>query len=129
MTHLVQDGDLLIIDGTDGEVIINPPPAVRKEYQAKQEKYEEYRRELCKTASLKPVTMDGVHFTLLANIELHEELRMAKALGAEGVGLFRSEFIYLQSLTLPNEADHLSIYQHLAKEGPIRTKCASGPWI
>jgi phosphotransferase system enzyme I (PtsI) len=116
LTRLAREGDFLIVDGTDGEVIINPSPAVRKEFLAKKEKYEKYRRELKKTALLEPVTLDGVRFSLLANIEMQEELRSAFALGAEGVGLFRSEFIYLQRSTLPDEDDHLRVYQRLARE-------------
>jgi len=120
LTKNVKEGDFIIVDGLDGEVIINPPPAVRKEFLAKQEKYEKYCRDLCKTASLEPVTLDKVRFSLLANIELHEEIRTAFSMGAEGIGLFRSEFIYLRSSSLPSEEDHLRIYQRLAREAAPR---------
>ncbi len=116
ITGHVREGDFVIVDGTDGEVIINPPAAVRREFQAKKEKYDNYRRELQKTAHLKPVTLDRVRVRLLANIELPEEVRMAMSLGAEGVGLFRSEFIYLRTASLPSEEDHLAIYSRLAAE-------------
>jgi phosphotransferase system enzyme I (PtsI) len=114
-TRQVRDGDLIIVDGTDGEVIINPPPAVRREFQAKKEKYEAYGRELQKTAALKSVTLDKVRFVPQANIELPEEIAPALAMGAEGVGLFRSEFIYLRRETLPTEEDHFEIYARLAR--------------
>lgn len=116
VSKLVHDGDFIIVDGTGGEVIINPPLAVRREFEAKKEKYERYRRELKKTAALEPVTIDGVRFSLLANIELHQEAKMAFSFGAEGIGLFRSEFIYLQSPVLPSEGDHVRIYRRLARE-------------
>jgi phosphotransferase system enzyme I (PtsI) len=116
VTSHVREGDFVIVDGTGGEVIINPPVAVRREFQAKKEKYDNYRRELQKTARLKAVTLDGVRANLLANIELPEEVGMAISLGAEGVGLFRSEFIYLRTTTLPSEEDHLAIYSRIAKE-------------
>jgi phosphotransferase system enzyme I (PtsI) len=116
ITAQVREGDFIIVDGMGGEVIINPPAAVRREYQAKKEKYDNYRRELQKTARLKAVTLDKVRANLLANIELPEEVSVAMSLGAEGVGLFRSEFIYLRTTSLPSEEDHLAVYSRIAKE-------------
>ncbi|MGA2532326.1 MAG: phosphoenolpyruvate--protein phosphotransferase [Candidatus Aminicenantales bacterium] len=116
ITGQVREGDFVIVDGTGGEVIINPPAAVRREYQAKKERYDSYRRELQKTARLKTVTLDKIRATLLANIELPEEVNMAMSLGAEGVGLFRSEFIYLRTTSLPSEEDHLAVYSRIARE-------------
>ncbi len=115
ITQQVKNGDYLIVDGTDGEVIINPPPAVKKEFQSKKEKYDNYFRELKKTARLKSVTLDEVRFFPLANIELPEEVDMAFSFGAEGIGLFRSEFIFLQKETLPTEEDHFSVYSRIAR--------------
>jgi phosphotransferase system enzyme I (PtsI) len=115
ITQQVKNGDYLIVDGTDGEVIINPPLAVKKEFLSKKEKYDNYFRELKKTAKLKSVTQDEVKFCPLANIELPEEVGMAFSFGAEGIGLFRSEFIYLQSETIPTEQDHYSVYSRIAK--------------
>jgi phosphoenolpyruvate-protein phosphotransferase (PTS system enzyme I) len=115
VTQQVKDGDFIIVDGTDGEVIVNPPPAVRKEFLSKKARYDHYIRELKKTAKQKSVTLDGVHFLPLANIELADEVDMAFSFGAEGIGLFRSEFIYLQSSSLPGEEDHLAAYSRIAK--------------
>jgi phosphotransferase system enzyme I (PtsI) len=115
ITQQVKNGDFVIVDGTDGEVIINPPPAVRKEFQSKKERYDHYFRELKKTAKLKSITLDQVKFLPLANIELPEEVEMAFSFGAEGIGLFRSEFIYLQSASLPKEEDHLAVYSRIAR--------------
>ncbi len=115
VTQQVKNGDHIIVDGTDGEVIINPPLAVRKEFQSKKEKYDKYFRELKKTAKLGSVTLDGVKFFPLANIELPEEVTMAFSFGAEGIGLFRSEFIYLQRASLPTEEDHFAVYSRMAK--------------
>jgi len=120
ITSQVREGDFVIVDGTGGEVIVNPPAAVRREYQAKKEKYEIYRRELQKTARLKALTLDRVRANLLANIELPEEVPMAMSLGAEGIGLFRSEFIYLRTTSLPSEEDHLAIYNRIAREAAPR---------
>ncbi len=61
------------------------------------------------------MTLDRVRFTPMANIELPEEMALAQSLGAEGVGLFRSEFLYLQSASLPDEEDHYRVYSQLAR--------------
>jgi len=120
ITQRVDARDQLIVDGTDGEVIINPPLMVRKEFQSKRAKYEIYRQELRRVATWASVTLDGVRFTPMANIELAEEVGHALSYGAEGVGLFRSEFIYLQRTTLPTEEEHFEIYSRLAREAAPR---------
>ena len=112
----VKTGDFIIVDGNDGEVIINPSRAIKREFNSKKERYQNYKKELKKIARLKSLTMDGVDFVPLANIELPEELETAFSFGAEGVGLFRSEFIYLRRPTLPSEEDHLSIYRQMARK-------------
>ncbi len=116
ISQRVRAGDVLIVDGTDGEVIVNPPPAVRKEFLGKRERYEAYRGELRKVAKWKAATRDEVRFYPMANIELPEEVPHALSYGAEGVGLFRSEFIYLGRSTLPSEEEHFAIYSKLAKD-------------
>jgi phosphotransferase system enzyme I (PtsI) len=116
ITQRIKTRDILIVDGTDGEVIINPPPAVQKEFLSKKEKYDVYRKDLKKVAKWKSTTLDEVRFYPLANIELPEEITNALSYGAEGVGLFRSEFIYLQRSALPTEDDHFDIYSRLAKK-------------
>ncbi len=120
ITQWVKNGDFIIVDGTDGEVIVNAPPAVRREFESKKEKYETYGRELRKTARLRSVTLDGVPFFPLANIELPEEVAQAISFGAEGIGLFRSEFIYLQRTTLPSEEDHFAVYDRIARAASPR---------
>src|SRR4030066_146027 len=92
-----------------------PSAAARREFQAKKDKYENYGRELQKTAKLKSETLDRARFTPLANIELPEEVSLALSMGAEGVGLFRSEFIYLRRESLPSEEDHFEIYSRIAR--------------
>jgi len=116
ITSNLKNGDFLIVDGTDGEVIINPTQAVRREFLSKKEKYDKYRKDLQKTARLKSCTLDRVPFLPMANIELPEEVNLARSYGAEGIGLFRSEFIYLQRTTLPTEEEHFSVYSRLAGE-------------
>jgi phosphotransferase system enzyme I (PtsI) len=115
VTGQVKNGDTLILDGTDGEVIINPPPAVQREFESKKQRYDSYRQELRRLARMPSLTLDRIRFTPLANIELPEEMALAQSLGAEGVGLFRSEFLYLQSTSLPDEEDHYRVYSQLAR--------------
>lgn len=115
ITKRVKNGDILIVDGTDGEVLINPPLATEKEFISKKIRYENYRKELRKTAKLKSLTLDGERFYPLANIELPDEVKPAFSLGAEGIGLFRSEFIYLHSTSLPSEEEHYNAYYQCAK--------------
>ncbi len=116
ISQRVKNGDILIVDGTDGEVLINPPLAIKKEFASKRQKYDDYRKELRKIAKLSSKTLDRHTFSPLANIELPEEVTMAFSMGAEGIGLFRSEFIYLQSTSLPSEEDHFQIYSQIAKD-------------
>ena len=116
ISQRVKNGDVLIVDGTDGEVLINPPMAIRKEFASKKQKYNDYRKELKKIAKLSSKTLDNYDFSPLANIELPEEVPLALSMGAEGIGLFRSEFIYLQSSTPPSEEAHFQIYSKIAKD-------------
>ncbi|MFO7979255.1 MAG: phosphoenolpyruvate--protein phosphotransferase [Candidatus Aminicenantes bacterium] len=115
VTRKVKDGDTLIVDGTNGEVIINPPFAIRREFESKQKKYRTYVKELKKTAKLKSKTLDEVRFFPLANIELPDEVELSFSMGAEGIGLFRTEFIFFQSKDLPSEEDHFKVYSKIAK--------------
>lgn len=116
ISQRVKNGDVLIVDGTDGEILINPPLAIKKEFESKKQKYDDYRKELRKIAKLSSQTLDKRTFSPLANIELPGEVEMALSMGAEGIGLFRSEFIYLQSTSLPSEEDHFEIYSKIAKK-------------
>ncbi|MFC2159006.1 phosphoenolpyruvate--protein phosphotransferase [Acidobacteriota bacterium] len=115
ITRRVKNGDLLIVDGTAGEVIINPPSALQKEFVGKKQKYDDYQQELRKTAKLESKTLDDFNFYLMGNIEFPEEVEQARSMGAEGIGLFRSEFIYLQNPSLPSEEDHYDIYSRIAE--------------
>ncbi len=116
VSQRVKNGDVLIVDGTDGEVLINPPLAIQKEFVSKKKKYDDYRKDLKKIAKLSSKTLDKFEFLPLANIELPEEVPLAFSMGAEGIGLFRSEFLYLQSTTPPTEEVHYQTYSKIAKD-------------
>ena len=116
VSQRVKNGDVLIVDGTDGEVLINPPLAIQKEFVSKKKKYDDYRKDLKKIAKLSSKTLDKFEFLPLANIELPEEVPLAFSMGAEGIGLFRSEFLYLRSTTPRTEEVHYQTYSKIAKD-------------
>jgi phosphotransferase system enzyme I (PtsI) len=116
IVNYVKDGDKMILDGTTGEIIINPPIAVIKEFLSKKQRYEDYQKELTKIKFLEPITLDGVSFSLQGNIELPEEVEIALSYGGEGIGLFRSEYLYLHYPDPPTEEKHYSAYYKVAKK-------------
>ncbi|HEX7388422.1 MAG TPA: phosphoenolpyruvate--protein phosphotransferase [Castellaniella sp.] len=107
---VVRDGDQLIVDGLNGMVLVNPSPAVLQEYRDIQAAFLRERDEL-KTLRFAPaVTLDGVCIRMEANIELPEEAADALAAGAEGIGLFRSEFLFMGRPDLPGEDEQYEAY-------------------
>lgn len=112
---LVRDGDLLIVDGMSGSVLINPPDFVLEEYRRRQAAYADDRAELGLLRDAEAVTLDGVRILLEANIELPEEAHAAVAAGADGIGLFRSEFLFMGRSTLPDEEEQYAAYAAVVK--------------
>jgi len=105
---------LVIIDGFEGHVIVDPDEALVRVYRMRAEEHRARQRELLDSASLPAVTLDGHPVTLLANIDLLHEIEGAREAGAEGIGLFRSEFLFLQaSPELPDEAEQTRVYSAL----------------
>jgi phosphotransferase system enzyme I (PtsI) len=118
----VSTGDLLIVDGERGHVLVNPDPDQVREYERRRSEWEHREQELLKLRDLPAVTEDGVEIVLLANIELPDEVETALRRGASGIGLYRSEFLYLQrSPALPSEEDHYQAYRALAERVKPRT--------
>lgn len=93
----VQNDDFLIVDGTLGELIVQPDELSLKEYKEKLHKQEEYRRTLEKYRDLPGKTKDGTRFNLYANIGSPEEVKLAIDAGADGIGLFRTEFLFMSA--------------------------------
>ncbi|MVP01399.1 phosphoenolpyruvate--protein phosphotransferase [Paenibacillus lutrae] len=108
---LVQDGDLLIVDGLDGEVLINPEPHVVEEYRAKQQRYAEQRAEWAKLKGEPTVTPDGHHVELAANIGTPADVAGVLENGGEAVGLYRTEFLYMGRDQLPSEEEQYKAYK------------------
>jgi phosphotransferase system enzyme I (PtsI) len=120
ITGLVRNNDTVIIDGEAGVVIVGPTRDVEKEYIAKQLALNVQRREFLRVAKLKSETKDGFRIKVGANIELLAEMDIVERYGAAGVGLYRTEYIYLSRKTLPTEMDHYHIYRKLAESQAIR---------
>jgi len=115
VTDLVKDGDLLIIDGNTGDVIINPDDSTIIHYQEKQIEHEVYKSSIARTSHLPALTLDGHRITVNANMELLEEVAAVRDLGGEGIGLYRTEFLYLRSKGLPKEEELFEDYRELAE--------------
>ncbi|WII39396.1 phosphoenolpyruvate--protein phosphotransferase [Paenibacillus thiaminolyticus] len=115
ITRPVQTGDLVIVDGEHGMVYIEPPEQVVKQYVARHEAYAREMDELMKLVKLPAVTQDGLRISLSANISSTRELEIADQNGAEGVGLFRTEFMYMDRSYPPSEAEQLTVYRDAAE--------------
>ncbi len=114
-TSSVQNDDLLIVDGSSGTLIINPYEDTLFDYEDRMTKFEEYMAGLERQSHLPAVTKDGVPMNLMANIELVEELVGAKDYGAHEIGLFRTEFLYLNLKRFPTEDELLDKYKELVE--------------
>ena len=115
LTARVNNGDRVLVDGYEGVVIVNPTEQTLFRYGRIQTEKKSFESRL-KTASRLPAeTLDGVHVTLMANLEKVEENGSARDSQAEGVGLFRTEYIYLNSSRLPGEEEQFAIYKAVAE--------------
>ncbi len=115
-------GDIIVLDGHTGRVIISPDDATLDRYRAFMRKEEGARTILVKEARERAVTRDGVRVHVYANIEFPEEVGSAQENGAEGIGLFRTEFLYLRSGRIPNEREHMAAYREVLRslgDGPL----------
>lgn len=114
-TLYINTGDLLIVDGITGVVVVNPSPEIMQEYQEKQKARMRMERELFQYRDLPAETIDGFRVKILANIELVEEIPSVREHGAEGVGLYRTEYLYLNRRDLPSEEDHFQAYKKVVE--------------
>lgn len=114
--QLILEDDYLIVDGGRGIIIVNPDKCVLDEYRLWQRQLELERRKLRRIKSIAAVTLDGAAIDLLANIELPEDLEQVKENGAAGIGLFRSEFLFLNRDDLPSEDEQFEAYRQVAEK-------------
>jgi phosphoenolpyruvate-protein phosphotransferase (PTS system enzyme I) len=120
ITSLVKNHDNIIIDGDDGLVIINPSRKVQKDYVVKQLHLKSQKKEFLKIARLRAETQDGFRLNVGANIELLAEMDLVERYGAVGIGLYRTEYLYLSRKTLPTETDHYHVYRKLAENKSLK---------
>jgi phosphoenolpyruvate-protein phosphotransferase (PTS system enzyme I) len=114
--QLIRENELVIVDGTQGVVIVDPDEQVRSEYELRQHQFEIERQKLKRLKDRRAVTLDGVPIELQANIELPADVAVARENGATGIGLFRSEFLYLNRDDLPDEDEQFEAYRKVAEE-------------
>jgi phosphotransferase system enzyme I (PtsI) len=112
----VQDGDMIIVDGNKGLVVVNPLTPTLRQYQRLKESYEAFQKSLEELRSLPATTPDGRQVTLAANIELPQELGEIFKHGAEGIGLYRTEFLFLDRAEIPTEEEQFAAYKELATQ-------------
>jgi len=113
--QMIREGELLIADGTAGVLIVNPDRQVLAEYQLRQGQFELERQKLKRLKTTPAATLEGVTVELQANIELPEDVEQALEVGAMGVGLFRSEFLFLNRDDLPDEDEQFESYRQVVQ--------------
>ncbi|MGH8746977.1 MAG: phosphoenolpyruvate--protein phosphotransferase, partial [Burkholderiales bacterium] len=111
----IRENELLIVDGVQGVVVVDPAPTVLAEYQLRQSQIELERRKLKRLKSTPAATLDAVAVELYANIELPQDVPQALAAGAQGIGLFRSEFLFMNRKDLPSEDEQFEAYREVAR--------------
>jgi phosphotransferase system enzyme I (PtsI) len=112
----LQDGDEIILDGFIGNLILNPSNKTKEIYAEKEQNAEKLYADLLKDSSLRPETIDGFSIQLAANIEDRADIREGKRYGAAGVGLFRTEFLYINAKVLPTEEELFNTFRQAATD-------------
>jgi len=113
---LIRDGDWLIVDGVAGVVIVDPDTAILDEYRLRRNQWRLEQKKLRRLKSMPSVTLDGQAVELLANIDQPTDVAQALAENASGIGLFRSEFLFMNRAAPPSEAEQYEAYRHVARE-------------
>ena len=111
----VREGEAVILDGKEGRLIFSPDAKTQAAYQEKQQAEKEVKRKLKEMNRLPAATTDGRQVALFANAGSLRDIELAKKHGAEGIGLFRSEFLYLERETFPTEEEQFQIYRTVAE--------------
>ena len=113
--QLIRDKETVIVDGTRGVLIVDPDPRILEEYELRKSQYELERSKLKLLKTARATTLDRVKVDLLANIEVPEDIPAALENGAEGIGLFRTEFIFLGRGDMPSEEEQYEAYRKVVK--------------
>lgn len=116
ITASVESGDIVIIDGAKGIVIINPDEDVIQEYKVKKEAYDQEKEALKKLKNVKVVTKEGKHIEIVGNIGSKEDAVKVLENGGDGIGLFRTEFLYMDRDDMPSEEEQFSSYKYVLEK-------------
>ncbi|HPC96362.1 MAG TPA: phosphoenolpyruvate--protein phosphotransferase [Sedimentisphaerales bacterium] len=122
LTEIVRGGDCVIVDGNRGLVIVNPDAATIEQYESYSREFLALEHKLDAIREKPAETRDGVRITLLGNIEFPDEAEIVLEKGGEGIGLYRTEFLYLNRPTEPSEEEHYSAYAqtvHICRDRPV----------
>jgi phosphotransferase system enzyme I (PtsI) len=114
----VQTGDLIAVDGREGHVYLHPGPEVEAAYRKLQREYVDIRERLVENRDQEAVSSDGVRVELLANVNAAPDAVMAVRAGATGVGLYRTEYLFLTHATVPDEQEQLAAYRAVLEAAP-----------
>ena len=115
ITAKLETGQHVLVDGSDGLLIVNPAPGTIAHYAQLESRRAEVVAQLKELRTTRSTTRDGRHIVLSANIELPEDVEAVAANGAEGIGLYRTEFLYLNRTTLPTEDEQFETYRKVAE--------------
>ena len=113
LVRQIADGDQLVVDGHRGRVLINPDPSTIAEHRKRLADFEALSLQLLRYVDLPAETRDGVSVRMLANVDLSAEIPDALRYGAEGIGLYRTEFLFMNRRDLPNEEEQLAAYSEI----------------
>lgn len=111
---LIRDNEIIIVDGQQGVVIVDPDDAELEEYQLRQNQWRIEHQKLKRITTSRATTLDGMEVELHANIELPQDIPTVKVSGATGIGLFRSEFLFMNRVGLPTEDEQFEAYREVA---------------
>ena len=112
---LIRDNDLIIVDGSQGVVIVNPTLEIQKHYKSLQDSWSDEQEKLQRIKTKKSITKDGALIHLFANIEVPNDIISVNASGATGVGLFRTEFLFMNRQDMPDEEEQFQAYKKVAE--------------
>ncbi|HQJ75576.1 MAG TPA: phosphoenolpyruvate--protein phosphotransferase [Bacteroidota bacterium] len=114
ITEMISDDSIMILDGYGGNVIINPSEESINEYKAKLEKHRKFEISLMETSKLPPITIDKREFSVVANVEVPDELDFALSQGTDGIGLYRTEQMVIYKGSFPSEEEQYLAYRQVA---------------
>jgi len=113
--HMIRENDLLIVDGLQGVLIVDPDAIVLAEYQLRQSHHELERKKLKRLKKTAAASLDGIPIELFANIELPQDMAEVLENGAQGIGLFRTEFLFMNRKDLPDEEEQFEAYREVTR--------------